>query len=105
MNLSENPELNNLPTFFLFLQIELELNDIISERNELHGQLTSLERVKTNLESELTTVTNTLAEKVKLIERLNSDKEGLTKENAEMEASIQHILLYIRIVVFIVVDC
>lgn len=64
------------------------MNDIISERNELHGQLTSLERVKTNLESELTTVTNTLAEKVKLIERLNSDKEGLTKENAEMEASI-----------------
>lgn len=52
-----------------------------------------MERVKTNLESELTTVTNTLAEKVKLIERLNSDKEGLTKENAEMEASIQQNLL------------
>ncbi|XP_063597935.1 rootletin-like [Penaeus indicus] len=69
-------------------KIELELNDIISERNELHGQLTSLERVKTNLESELTTVTNTLAEKVKLIERLNSDKEGLTKENAEMEVKL-----------------
>lgn len=63
----------------------MELNDVISERNELHGQLTALERIKISLESELTTLTNTLAEKVKLIEQLNTDKEGLTKENAEME--------------------
>ncbi|XP_069959044.1 rootletin isoform X2 [Cherax quadricarinatus] len=69
-------------------KIELELNDTISERNELHGQLTALERIKTSLESELTTLTNTLTDKLKLIEQLNTDKEGLTKENAEMEVRL-----------------
>lgn len=48
----------------------------------------ALERIKTSLEGELTTLNITVAEKNKLVDQLNADKEGLTKENAEMEVCL-----------------
>lgn len=67
------------------MQTELELSDAIAERNEIHGHLTSLERTRSGLESDLETLSVTLDEKTRLVDQLNQDKEGLTKENAEME--------------------
>lgn len=64
------------------------MTDTISERNEIHGQLVALERIKTSLEGELTTLNQMVVEKNKLVDQLNADKESLTKENAEMEVCV-----------------
>lgn len=85
------------------VQIELELTDTITERNELHGQLTALDRIKTSLEGELASLSSSLHDKNKLVDQLNSDKEALTKGNAEMEVNIevQYTLLLYTVQVFL----
>ena len=70
------------------------MTDTISERNELHGQLVALERIKTSLEGEMTSLNNTVMEKSRLVDQLNADKESLTKENAEMEVCIDIVVVY-----------
>lgn len=88
--MNDNTHLHSYLIRYTFpVQIELELTDTITERNELHGQLTALDRIKTSLEGELASLSSSLHDKNKLVDQLNSDKEALTKGNAEMEVNTQ----------------
>ncbi|XP_047738339.1 centrosome-associated protein CEP250-like [Hyalella azteca] len=64
---------------------ELELNDALSERNELHAHAAALERSRNALEDELSAASAALTERDKTLTALTGEKEALSRRLAELE--------------------
>ncbi|KAF2365634.1 hypothetical protein FHG87_003615 [Trinorchestia longiramus] len=69
-------------------KVELELNDALSERNELHAHATALERTRNALEDELAAANGALVERDKQLNALSSDKDSTNKHLVEVEIKL-----------------
>ena len=78
----------------VYLQAEMDLNDAISERNELNSHAAALERARGALEEELGATSAALAEREKAMAGLGHEKEAIARQLAEMEVTVRTSVSY-----------